>query len=365
MDSDTMFEARLVRALRDYTDQVVLPFDPDVVAEQAIGLRRRPMRLRVLLVPLVALALLLALAIGVVTLSTPDEPAPSPAVDAFNGGTLRSAAGSGHSATLLPDGRVLVISGTWRGGAYGATVNSAELWDPVEGSSTPTGRLVTGRPTATATLLSDGRVLVVGGFGGLAYPSTAVAAAEVWDAASDSFREAGELAQPRVLHTATLLQDGRVLVIGGDGPDGQLASAEVWDPTTERFRSAGSLAAPRTGHTATPLADGRVLVLGGSTSSDDGLTTSFVTVAELWDPSTESSPRPASWSRPVQDTPRRCSPTEGCWSSAATSGRDTRVAWTTRSDTSSSMHRPTSWKATWLAQRSGILPTSRSRRRVV
>ena len=174
------------------------------------------------------------------------------------------------------------------GGAYGATVNSAELWDPVEGSSTPTGRLVTGRPTATATLLSDGRVLVVGGFGGLAYPSTAVAAAEVWDAASDSFREAGELAQPRVLHTATLLQDGRVLVIGGDGPDGQLASAGCATRRRRRFRSAGSLADARTGHTATPLADGRVLVLGGSTSSDDGLTTSFVTVAELWDPSTHS-----------------------------------------------------------------------------
>ena len=248
MDSDTMFEARLVRAWRDYTDHVVLPFDPDEVTEQAIGLRRGPMRFRVLLVPLVALALLLALAIGVVTLSTLDEPAPSPAVDAFNGGTLRSAAGSGHSATLLPDGRVLVISGTWRGGAYGATVNSAEVWDPVEGSSTPTGRLVTGRPTATATLLSDGRVLVVGGFRGLAYPSTAIAAAEVWDAASDSFREAGAVwLEPRVGHTATLLQDGRVLVIGGSGPAGQLASAEVWDPTTETFRSAGSLATTRSG----------------------------------------------------------------------------------------------------------------------
>ena len=105
MDSDTMFEARLVRALRDYTDQVVLPFDPDEVTEQAIGLRRRPMRLRVLLVPLVALALLLALAIGVVTLSTPDEPAPSPAVNAFKGGTLRSAAGErplGDAAARRP-----------------------------------------------------------------------------------------------------------------------------------------------------------------------------------------------------------------------------------------------------------------------
>lgn len=287
MDSDTTFETRLVRALRDYTDQVVLPFDPDEVTEQAIGLRHRPMRLRVLLVPLVALALLLALAIGVVTLSTPDDPAPSPAVNAFTGGTLRSAAGDGHSATLLPNGRVLVITGAWSG-MDGATVGSAEVWDPVEGSSTPTGSLVTGRPHATATLLSDGRVLVVGGYGGWAYPSTALATAELWDAESDTFRETGSLAQPRVGHTATRLEDGRVLAIGGSGPDGQLASAEVWDPTAERFRSAGSLATARGGHTATLLVDGRVLVLGGSTSNDDGLTASFVTVAELWDPSTES-----------------------------------------------------------------------------
>jgi hypothetical protein len=286
MDSDTMFETRLVRALRDYTDQVVLPFDPDEVVAQAIGLRHQPMRLRVLLVPLVALALLLALAIGVVTLSTPDDPAPSPAVNAFKGGTLRSAAGDGHSATLLPDGRVLVITGAWRG-MGGATVPSAEVWDPVEGSSTRAGSLVTGRPHATATLLTDGRVLVVGGFGGYAYSSTALATVEVWDAESGAFREAGSLAQPRVGHTATRLQDGRVLVIGGSGPDGQLASAEVWDPTTERFRSAGSLATTRGGHTATLLSDGGVLVVGGSTTGD-GATMSFVTGAELWDPSTGS-----------------------------------------------------------------------------
>lgn len=229
---------------------------------------------------LVMLAVLLA-ACGV-------EPGPtrSAPIDAFKGGSLRSAAGDGHSATLLPDGRVLVITGTW-GGMDGATVGSAELWDPVEGSSTPTGPPVTSRPHATATLLSDGRVLVVGGYGGWAYPSTALATAELWDAERDTFREAGSLAEPRVRHTATRLQDGRVLVIGGIGPDGQLASAEVWDPAMENFSSAGSLATTRSGHTATLLADGRVLVLGGRTANDDGLP-SFVTAAELWDPSTES-----------------------------------------------------------------------------
>lgn len=287
MDNDTIFETRLTRALRDYTDQAALPFDPDEVTARAIGLGRRPMRLRVLFVPIFALALLLALAIGVVTLSTPDEPAPSPAVDAFKSGTLRSAAGEGHSATLLPDGRVLVITGAWSG-MGGTRVRTAEVWDPVEGTSTPTGSLVTGRPHATATLLSDGRVLLVGGFGGWAYASTALAVAELWDPETGGFRETGSLAQPRIRHTATRLQDGRVLVIGGIGPDGALSSAEVWDPTTETFRPAGSLATTRSGHTATALSDGRVLVIGGSNSGDEGPTTSLVMVAELWDPSTES-----------------------------------------------------------------------------
>ena len=85
-----------------------------------------------------------------------------------------------------------------------------------------------------------------------------------------SFSPTGSLAQPRGLHTATLLPDGRILVVGG-GDDGDLASAEVWDPTTASFSPTGSPAEAQ-GGTATVLPDGRVLFVGDAS-------------AEVWEPS--------------------------------------------------------------------------------
>jgi len=136
------------------------------------------------------------------------------------------------------------------------------------------------RDSHTATLLPDGRVLVVGG----GCPPTQkcqdhAVVAEVWDPQTATFEPAGSLAQLREGHTATLLPDGRVLVVGGSGWDGgDLASAEVWDPTTASFSPAGSLAQGRRGHTATLLPDGRVLIVGGR--DGDPLAS-----AEVWDPS--------------------------------------------------------------------------------
>ena len=89
----------------------------------------------------------------------------------------------------------------------------------------PAGSLATARRDHTATLLTDGRVLVVGGAGG-----TRLASAEVWDPATETFGPAGSLAEAREFHTATLLPDGRVLVTGGYGGT-ILASAEVWEPS--------------------------------------------------------------------------------------------------------------------------------------
>ena len=88
-------------------------------------------------------------------------------------------------------------------------------------------------------------------------------AAEDEPPAVGAFSPAESLAEARGLHSATLLSDGRILVVGGDWSDGYLASAEVWDPATASFGPAGSLAEARTAHTAAPLPDGRVLVAGG------------------------------------------------------------------------------------------------------
>jgi hypothetical protein len=109
------------------------------------------------------------------------------------------------------------------------------------------------RERPTATLLGDGRVLVVGGYG-------AGALVEIWDPETGVFSAAGELLEERSGHTATLLSDGRVLVVGGSGPLGDLASAEVWDPDTMSLSATGPLALGRGRGTARLLPDGRVLV---------------------------------------------------------------------------------------------------------
>ena len=177
-----------------------------------------------------------------------------------------------HTATLLPDGRVLVVGG--RGGSP----TSAEVWDPATGTFGPAGSLAKKRVEHTATLLPDGRVLIVGGWGFY----DVFASATVWDPATASFSPAGSLVEARRQHTATLLPDGRILIVGGQDDDDVLASAEVWDPVTASFGPAGPLAEARGYHTATLLSDGRVLVVGGA--SDDG----FRTPAEVWDPATDT-----------------------------------------------------------------------------
>ena len=194
---------------------------------------------------------------------------------------------------MLPDGRVLYIGGFYWDGEV-AVAAPAEVWDPATETLIPAGELGRARVAHTSTLLPSGRVLVVGGErlgehggGGPELPS-----AELWDPATASFSPAGSLADPRYNHTATLLSDGRVLVVGGrldgegeleDGSFGccvahALTTAEVWDPATESFSATGSLAGGRISHTATHLPDGRVLVAGGGGDDPSGI--------EIWDPTT-------------------------------------------------------------------------------
>lgn len=167
-----------------------------------------------------------------------------------------------HTATLLEDGRVLVVGG---GGEGYASSTSADVYDPETGTFTATGSLTTGRWLHTATRLADGRVLILGGRSPQDFVHDS---AEVYDPRSGTFRSAGSMREGRQQHTATLLDDGRVLITGGywsDGQDGRvLSSTELYDPATGASDPIGSMGTPRNSHSATLLDDGRVLISGGS-----------------------------------------------------------------------------------------------------
>src|SRR5439155_5811273 len=123
------------------------------------------------------------------------------------------------------------------------------------------------RNTHTATLLQNGTVLVVGGISGFSY----VDSAEIYDRASGAFAAAGTMGFARAEHTATLLQNGKVLIAGGRGrttaPGGYVVFAELYNPTTRSFATTSSLVKARGSHTATALPDGKVLIVGGYSPS--------------------------------------------------------------------------------------------------
>jgi N-acetylneuraminic acid mutarotase len=127
----------------------------------------------------------------------------------------------------------------------------------------------------TATLLPDGRVLVAGSFSN---------SAELYDPRSGSWTAGGSVAGVYGGHTATLLADGTVLVAGGYDSTGALASAELYDPSTGSWTATGNMQERRTGHAATLLPNGRVLVEGGCNSCASSGNNDPLASAELYDP---------------------------------------------------------------------------------
>jgi len=147
----------------------------------------------------------------------------------------------GFTLTLLPNGTVLAAGGF----GTNLTVSTAELYDPARGIWTPTDSLQTRRASHTATLLPDGRVLVVGGNSLTSAEEISVpfdpvlASAEIYDPTTGIWTPTGYMGQPRQHHTATLLTNGKVLVAGGDSYFGGVlpTTAEVYDPDTGNGRS--------------------------------------------------------------------------------------------------------------------------------
>jgi hypothetical protein len=194
----------------------------------------------------------------------------NPATGAFTATGDMSVSRTGHTATLLADGRVLIAGGVQVDVCAGCTTwpvptdpgaASAELYDPVSGRFTATGSMNEGRSGHTATLLVDGTVLIIGTF----------ATAELFDPGTGTFSAVGELLTPRCGQaTATLRSDSTVLVAGGRSCGRGAASrpmAELFAPESRGFLATGALITARDGHSATRLADGSVLVTGGTTHS--------------------------------------------------------------------------------------------------
>jgi hypothetical protein len=196
---------------------------------------------------------------------------------------------SSHTATLLSNGKVLIAGGTailperpvWA---------SAELYDPFLGTFSPAGNMTVSRSGHTATLLPDGKVLIVGGrvaFGNGAWGETAQSSAELYDPLSGTFTRTGSMRTPRESHTATLLNNGKVLIAGGvdfsstTSAQTFLGSAELYDPSTGTFAATGSMKAARTALTATLLPSGKVLL--GSYFNYNSQNNDDLERAELYD----------------------------------------------------------------------------------
>jgi virginiamycin B lyase len=186
---------------------------------------------------------------------------------------------AGHRAVLLPSGKVLLAGGFSGPLPPGPPLLTAELFDPLSQTFALTAGLPgTSRSSFRAIWVPGiSKVLIVGGTNGID-----LASAELYDPATDAFSPTNPMTTPRFSHTADVLPDGRILVVGGFSGSATLATAEIWDPTTGTFAPTGSLHSPRASHASATLSDGRVLVAGGvSTRGGSALAT-----AEIYDPVT-------------------------------------------------------------------------------
>lgn len=187
------------------------------------------------------------------------------------------------TATLLKDGEVLVAGGMRNSSnsdnGLSLGTNSCELYDPSTDSWSLTGSMHDGRFGHTVTLLNDGKVLVVGGL--ISERLGIASSCELYDPATGTWNLTGSLNIPRYYHTATLLSDGKVLVAGGYNGSARILECELYDPTTGMWTSTGVLNVGRTVSASALLPNGLVLIAGGLDEA-----TGATSTCELYDPST-------------------------------------------------------------------------------
>ena len=189
------------------------------------------------------------------------------------GTTQLNVARRGHTATLLEDGKILIVGGDNSGGV----VSQAELVDPSSQTSSLTAGSIVARTDHTANRLADGRVLVVGGRN----QNGSLTSSEFFHPLTATFTAGPTLSTPRSGHTATLLSDGTILIVGGDTTNG---SAEIYNPATETFLPVvGRSTMARKFHSSILTSSGQVLIVGGVNAQDTMLNS-----AEIYDPTSQT-----------------------------------------------------------------------------
>ncbi len=226
-----------------------------------------------------------------------------------------------HVAVQLKNGQVLIAGGTETDRPAHSQADmyhdSAEIFDPERGTSSKAGNLSQARIQDSAVLLRDGRVLIKGG---LRYPpeiydpqagrfavladahelrrsaaTTVLSTGDIFatdeggnagiiDPDTWKYTSTGRMITPRTNHSATLLQDGRVLIAGGMSAAGMVKASEIYDPATNSFAEVGDLNDERRGHDGMLLQDGRVLIIGGRKGDFNSQDVQNVTSAEFYDP---------------------------------------------------------------------------------
>ncbi|HZQ23209.1 MAG TPA: kelch repeat-containing protein [Terriglobales bacterium] len=175
-------------------------------------------------------------------------------------------------AVLLSSGNVLVAGGCTSYGVNGclAVTTASELYNPSTGKWSPTGSLRAARMAMTATVLTNGKVLVAGG---QTAASDALGSSELYNFATGAFSLTGRLITPRSGHTASLLQNGLVLMAGGENVNGiSIQKAELYNSSTGTYSATGNMPSNRQEHAAVLLSTGSVLVAGGTNVTSNGTT---------------------------------------------------------------------------------------------